>query len=163
MPTVPAPRPMARDPRAWALILAATLTILSNATISPALPGLEASFADHSDAARLVRLLVTAPALAVALIAPFAGIITDRFSRRRLLLGGIALYAVAGTVALNGVNVVRCWPVMETVSPEPVNASCEGATTRPATEIAFGLGVAPPPAGVASHSSTEPPERRHLS
>ena len=99
MPTVPAPRPMARDPRAWALILAATLTILSNATISPALPGLEASFADHPDAARLVRLLVTAPALAVALIAPFAGIITDRFSRRRLLLGGIALYAVAGTVA----------------------------------------------------------------
>ena len=77
MPTVPAPRPMARDPRAWALILAATLTILSNATISPALPGLEASFADHPDAARLVRLLVTAPALAVALIAPFAGIITD--------------------------------------------------------------------------------------
>ncbi|MDO5604169.1 MAG: MFS transporter, partial [Paracoccus sp. (in: a-proteobacteria)] len=75
-----------------------TLTILSNATISPALPGLEASFAGHENAAHLVRLLVTAPALAVAIIAPFAGIITDRFSRRRLLIAGIVLYAIAGTL-----------------------------------------------------------------
>ncbi|MDO5630604.1 MAG: hypothetical protein Q4G22_02075 [Paracoccus sp. (in: a-proteobacteria)] len=37
-------RPLAGAPRAWVLILAPMLTALSNATISPALPGLEAAF-----------------------------------------------------------------------------------------------------------------------
>lgn len=89
---------MAADPRVWALLLAATLTIMSNATISPALPGLEAAFADHPNAGEMVRLLVTAPSLAVALIAPFAGWAVDRIGRRPLLLGGVVLYAVAGTL-----------------------------------------------------------------
>lgn len=38
---------MLRDSRTWALLLAATQTIMSNATITPALPGLAAIRGDH--------------------------------------------------------------------------------------------------------------------
>ncbi|MDF0599392.1 MFS transporter [Psychromarinibacter sp. C21-152] len=89
-----------RDPRAIALLLAASLTIMSNATISPSLPGIEAAFADTPNAGLLTRLLVTAPALLIAIAAPFAGIAADRFGRKRQLLAGVALFAVAGSAGL---------------------------------------------------------------
>ena len=63
-----------RDPRVLALLMAASLTTMANATISPALPGLQRLFAGDPDAALLTRLLVPAPSLSVALVAPFAGL-----------------------------------------------------------------------------------------
>jgi hypothetical protein len=57
-----------QDPRAVALLMAASLTTMANATISPALPGLERLFADDPNAAMLVRLLVPAPSISVALL-----------------------------------------------------------------------------------------------
>lgn len=89
-----------RDPRAIALLLAASLTIMSNATISPSLPGIEAAFADTPNAGLLTRLLVTAPALLIAITAPFAGMAADRFGRKRQLLAGVILFAVAGSAGL---------------------------------------------------------------
>src|SRR5690606_6032431 len=89
-----------RDPRAWALLLAATLTVMANSTIAPALPGLEAMFGDTPQAGLITRLLVTAPSLVVAIAAPFAGYATDRFGRRRQLLVGSLLFAAAGTAGL---------------------------------------------------------------
>ncbi|MEH3117229.1 MAG: MFS transporter [Methylorubrum populi] len=83
--------------RSLALLMVATLTVLSNATISPALPGLEAAFADTPNAAFVTRLLVTAPSLTVALLAPIAGLLVDRLGGRRLLILGVLVYALAGT------------------------------------------------------------------
>ena len=65
-----ASRPVWRDNRAVVLLMAAMLTTMANATISPALPGLERLFAHDPDAALLTRLLVTAPSLSVAVLAP---------------------------------------------------------------------------------------------
>jgi Arabinose efflux permease len=93
-------RPIWRDPRAVALLLAATLTTMANATISPALPGLERLFADDPNAALLVRLLVPAPSLSVALCAPFAGLAADRYGRRQMLLAGVILFVIAGSAGL---------------------------------------------------------------
>lgn len=92
--------PVWTDPTAVALLLAATLIIMSNATISPALPGLEAQFAGEPNAAFLTRLLVPAPSLAVLLAAPFAGLAADRFGRRPLLIGGLALFVLTGPAGL---------------------------------------------------------------
>ncbi len=92
--------PILRDPRAWGVMLAAMLTIMSNATITPALPGLQAMFADNPNAQFLTRLLITAPSLAVAVIAPFAGVLTDRLGRRKPLFFGLIVYALAGTAGL---------------------------------------------------------------
>ena len=89
-----------RDSRAVALLMAATLTVMPNATISPALPGLQRLFADESHAAMLTRLLVPAPSLSIALLAPLAGLAVDRFGRRSLLLAGILLFVVSGSAGL---------------------------------------------------------------
>lgn len=89
-----------KDQRTLALLLAASLTILSNTLISPALPGLEAHFAGQPNAGLLTRLLVTAPSLLVAISASFAGLMADRFGRRRQLLTGVVLFAVAGSAGL---------------------------------------------------------------
>ncbi|MEQ8479206.1 MAG: MFS transporter [Hoeflea sp.] len=92
--------PVWQDPTAVALLLAATLVIMSNATISPALPGLEALFASEPNAGLLTRLLVPAPSLAVLLAAPFAGFAADRFGRRLLLIGGLTLFVLTGPAGL---------------------------------------------------------------
>ncbi|WP_102958812.1 MFS transporter [Mangrovicella endophytica] len=89
-----------RDRRAIALLMAAMLTTMANATISPALPGLQRLFAGEPHAALLTRMLVTAPSLSVALFAPFTGIAADRFGRRPLLIGGVILFALAGSSGL---------------------------------------------------------------
>ncbi|MEM5585853.1 MFS transporter [Roseibium sp. AS2] len=81
---------------AIALLLTATLKIMANATISPALPGLQASFPETPQAASLTRFLVAAPSLSVVLIAPLAGIFVDRFGRSSLLMAGVALFALSG-------------------------------------------------------------------
>ena len=115
-----------KDSRAVALLLAASLTILSNSLISPSLPGIEARFADEENAALLARLLVTAPSLMVAILAPFAGALADRFGRRLQLLAGVALFAVAAFPlpavgesspehrysAMAGFVLLALWPVL---------------------------------------------------
>lgn len=93
-------RPVWRDPRAIALMMAASLTVMTAATISPALPGLEKQFGNSDMAAFLVRLLVPAPSLAVILSAPLCGIVADRAGRRRMLITGIILFILAGTAGL---------------------------------------------------------------
>ena len=99
-PVQDAGRPVWRDNRAVALLMAAMLTTMANATISPALPGLERLFAQDPDAAMLTRLLVTAPSLSVAIFAPLAGLAMDRTGRRRPLLISIILFVTAGCAGL---------------------------------------------------------------
>lgn len=93
-------RALSRDPRAHALLMASLLTVLANAAISPALEGLEVRFAGEPGAALLTRLLVPAPSISVALLAPFAGIAADRVGRRGVLVGGLFLFAISGTAGL---------------------------------------------------------------
>lgn len=84
-------------PVALTLLFAATLTVMSGATISPALPKIAEAFADHPNAAFMVKLVLTVPALFIVIGGPIAGWIVDTMGRRRLLLAGLVLYAVAGT------------------------------------------------------------------
>lgn len=93
-------RPVWLDGRVVALLMAASLTTMANATISPALPGLERLFADDPNAAMLTRLLVPAPSLSVALCAPLAGLVIDRYGRRLPLLAGVILFVIAGCAGL---------------------------------------------------------------
>ncbi len=99
-PSISTPIQVWRDPRAVALLLAASLTTMANATISPALPGLERLFADDPNASLLVRLLVPAPSLGVAVCAPLVGLVADRYGRRQLLLSGVFLFVIAGSAGL---------------------------------------------------------------
>jgi MFS family permease len=76
------------------------MTILSGATIAPALPQMAEVFSDQKDSVFLSKLILTLPALVIAILAPGAGWIADRFGRKKLLLFSLALYAVAGTNGL---------------------------------------------------------------
>ena len=78
------------------LLLASTLTVMSGATISPALPAIQAHFTGTENAALLVRLVLTMPALFIALTAPLVGGVADRAECKPLLVGSTVLYAIAG-------------------------------------------------------------------
>lgn len=92
--------PSASPWRGITLLCASALTIMAGAIISPSLPALEARFAGEEDAALLTRLVLTMPALFIALCAPLAGIIADRVGRRPLLIGSVLLYGIAGQSGL---------------------------------------------------------------
>lgn len=91
--------PIAFAPAAT-LLFASSLTIMAGAIIAPALPGIRAAFSQTANAALLTRLLLTTPALAIALSAPLAGGLIDRVGRRPVLLAGLLAYAAAGSSGL---------------------------------------------------------------
>ncbi|MDE2150704.1 MAG: MFS transporter [Betaproteobacteria bacterium] len=65
--------------------------------IAPILPKIAADLVPgHPEAAGLVPLVATAPALAIALCAPFAGWLADRVGRKLLLILGTLVYGIAG-------------------------------------------------------------------
>ena len=86
--------------RAVTLMSVSSLSVLSGAAIAPALPGIAAHFANAPHAALLSRLVLTAPAIAIAILAPIIGILIDRSGRRIPLLIAIMFYGVAGLAGL---------------------------------------------------------------
>ncbi|WP_085902512.1 MFS transporter [Kiloniella majae] len=96
-PLVTKESPVWQDGRAIALMMAATLMVMANATISPALAGLERAFMGQPNADLLIRLLVPAPSLTVVIFAPLAGYLVDRYGRRVMLLSGVMLFVVTGS------------------------------------------------------------------
>ena len=96
--------PPARHPMLLpVLLMCASLTVMSGATIAPAMPSLREHFAGPETGGSLeylVRLILTVPGLAIAAAAPFAGVIADRLGRRKLLVAGVAFYVAAGSAGL---------------------------------------------------------------
>ena len=82
------------------LLIAASLTVMAGATISPGLPGMREHFAGTPNVDLLVRLVLTVPAIFIALAAPFTGLVIERIGRLRMLAIGALLYAAAGTTGL---------------------------------------------------------------
>ncbi|MTI32180.1 MFS transporter [Xanthovirga aplysinae] len=81
------------------LLLASSLTVMSGATIAPSLPQMASVFANTEGAEFLSKLILTLPALFIALTAPFVGRFIDRHGRVKLLTIGLLLYALGGTSA----------------------------------------------------------------
>lgn len=81
------------------LLLGSTLTVMAGATISPALPQIYAHFQGQESAELMVRLILTLPALFIALASPFVGMLLDNWGRRPVLLCSLALYGIAGSSA----------------------------------------------------------------
>ncbi len=69
---------------------------MSGALIAPALPIIADHFSEVENADFLTRLVLTAPALSIALFAPIAGGLIDRFGKIRLFVLGMMIYALAG-------------------------------------------------------------------
>lgn len=78
------------------LLVTSTLTVMSGATISPSLPAIQAYFVDVPNADYWVRLVLTMPALFIVVGAPVAGMLTDSWGRKGLLIVSTLLYGFAG-------------------------------------------------------------------
>lgn len=88
------------SPLALTLLLASSLTVMSNATIAPSLPAIADHYRDVPGIATLAGLLLTLPSLAVALSAFGMGVAADRFGRRKVMLIGLVAYGFAGSTGL---------------------------------------------------------------
>ncbi|WP_229891537.1 MFS transporter [Streptomyces mashuensis] len=91
----PAPRAGSR-PVLATLLLASMLTTMAGAIIAPSLPAMEKHFSSVDNAAFLVRLVLTIPALAIAIGAPFVGTLVDRVGRKPVLAFSVGLFGIAG-------------------------------------------------------------------
>jgi len=78
------------------LLLPITLSAMAIVLLAPNLPALLQEFASVEHHEYWVPMVLTVPALCVALFSPMAGILGDRFGRRRLLLAAFLVYAVVG-------------------------------------------------------------------
>ena len=79
------------------LLLVRSLTIMSIITISPALPQMTMAFPGVKNAAFLVKLVLTIPALMIAICSPIAGRLIDRHGRLKILWMSLVVYALAGS------------------------------------------------------------------
>ncbi len=89
------------EPKKWklklTLLLVSSLTIMSIITISPALPQMVLAFPEVKNAGFLVKLVLTIPALMIAIFSPITGRLIDRYGRLKILWLSLVLYAIAGS------------------------------------------------------------------
>ena len=78
------------------VLAVSSLTILANATIAPALPGLSAAFTDVPGIEGLAGLALSLPSLSIVLSAALFGWLADRVDPLRLLIASMVGYALAG-------------------------------------------------------------------
>lgn len=87
-------------PQSLLLLLGSCLPVLGAVLLAPLLPRMQAHFIDTPGAGILVPIALTIPALLIALLAPFAGFISDRLGRKPLLLASMVLYSICGVLPL---------------------------------------------------------------
>jgi MFS family permease len=79
------------------LLLVATLGVMSGITVVSSLPLISHTFAEIPHIEFLSKLMLTIPSIIIALFAPFAGHIVDRFGRLKPLYAGIILFILGGS------------------------------------------------------------------
>jgi len=93
----PAPRPRGSGPL---LLLGSCLPILGGVLIAPVLPRIAEHFSGTANVGLMVPIVLTLPALMIALFSPFAGWLSDRIGRKRLLVLAMLLYGICGPLPL---------------------------------------------------------------
>ena len=93
-------RDLTLKPQGITVVIAAFLPIIAIVAMGPAVPGMIEHFANDPEARAKVPAMIGAPGLAMALLAPFAGALVDKFGRRPILLVSTLFYAVFGAAPL---------------------------------------------------------------
>jgi MFS family permease len=78
------------------LLIPITLSTMAIVLLVPVLPQMLVDYASVPGHEYLVPMVLTVPALCVALLSPVAGMLGDYFGRRRLLIVALGVYAVVG-------------------------------------------------------------------
>lgn len=87
-------------PQGMTIVIAAFLPIIAIVAMGPAVPAMIAHFAQDPEARAKIPAMIGAPGLTMAVLAPFAGLLVDRFGRRPLLLAATGSYALFGSAPL---------------------------------------------------------------
>ncbi|MDO9326130.1 MAG: MFS transporter [Methanoregula sp.] len=76
-------------------MLSAMMILMGGAAVAPALPLISAAFPDASETS--ISLIVTLPALAIAITGLFLGILSDRVGKIPVLAASVAIFTLAGS------------------------------------------------------------------
>ncbi len=79
------------------LLLIAMLGIMSGITVVSSLPLIAHKFSNIEHIEFLSKLMLTIPSMMIAIFAPFAGYIVDKFGRLKPLYAGIVLFIIGGS------------------------------------------------------------------
>ncbi|HEB12481.1 MAG TPA: MFS transporter [Actinobacteria bacterium] len=79
------------------ILAGSSLSVLAATILAPALPTMLAVFEQVPNSELLVRLVLTTPALFIAIGAPVSGFLLDRLGRKPVLLVGLIVYSLAGS------------------------------------------------------------------
>ena len=79
------------------LLLIATMGVMSGITVVSSLPLISQTFSDLPHIEFLSKLMLTIPSIIIALFAPIAGVIVDKFGRLRPLYTGVILFVLGGS------------------------------------------------------------------
>lgn len=93
-------RDLTLRPQGVTIVIAAFLPIIAIVAMGPAVPAMIAHFAQDPEGRAQVPAMIGAPGLTMAILAPFAGLLVDRFGRRPLLLAATGSYALFGSAPL---------------------------------------------------------------
>lgn len=100
-PGKPAGAPRQAGPlQAGVLLVTSCLAVLGAVLIAPVQPRMAEAFAGQAGADVLAPLVLTTPALFIALLAPFAGRLIDAMGRIRIFTIALVCYAFLGTAPL---------------------------------------------------------------
>ena len=80
------------------IIMIGILPMMAIVTLMPIVPALVRAFPEVGGIQTLAPLVLSAPGLCVALLSPFAGTLTDKLGRRKLLLIFTTLYGIGGVL-----------------------------------------------------------------
>jgi MFS family permease len=79
------------------LLLIATMGIMSGITIVSSLPLMSRTFSDIPNIEFLSKMMLTIPSIIIAMFAPVAGILVDRYGRLKPLYVGMVLFVAGGS------------------------------------------------------------------
>jgi len=79
------------------LLLIATMGVMSGITIVASLPLMSRTFSDIPNIEFLSKMMLTIPSIIIAILAPVAGILVDKYGRLKPLYIGMVLFIVGGS------------------------------------------------------------------
>lgn len=85
-------------PQALIIIFINMLPMMAIITLVPIVPAIIGNFKDMPNIQVLAPMVLAAPGLMVALLSPYAGYLSDKIGRRKLILIFILLYGVGGVL-----------------------------------------------------------------
>lgn len=82
------------------LLLPITMAVMGLIVLVPILPAMTAHYRNVPGVEYLIPLMLTLPALCVAVLSPVAGVVVDFFGRRKTCIGALVIYSFVGILPI---------------------------------------------------------------